>query len=258
MATDRPESFGYSPKCLHPDDTVKDTFHNSLVIVWDLKGSTEKVMNPGDEVSPHWAAQTDVLRSLQGYLRECPADITLPTGDGFIWIFDLEKYVTGSTIELVKKSREEDIMLPFLDVESEARPILASLIRYQDERAEARPLTDQNGVTQYGRRPCGFDVTVEGSTMLDGRFGVAGGSVEVHDCGSRLGPWIAPVGRPLFLASRLCSMAPDGGILIHEDVVSKTFPPEAGLPKRLSVTKERVEPKGWPEPVVVWRLAPKA
>lgn len=240
-----PKPFGYAPESFHPERTVVATYNHTLVVCWDLKDSTAKVQAEGGIPQSCWKAQSDVIAPVQGALRGNLPDIVLPTGDGFIWIFNLERF--GDPVAITQRRMLEN-----------ARPIFDAIIWYQDHRAEARPLTDERGVTRYGPRPSGFDVTAHGSTMADGRFGVARGMVEVHECPAPRGPWVAPVGAPLFLAARLCAMAPDGGLLIDREAVADRTNGPAVASDRLWLTKETVTPKGWPEPVVVWRIAPRA
>ena len=235
------EQFGYVPDHMHPDNTVAATYDDALVVCWDLKNSTQKIIAKGATLDRFWEAQSIVLLIMSGSLRSIPPDVVTPTGDGFLMVFNLQRFIDPKNPGLKNTLRS-------------ALPIVSGILWYQDHRAEARPLTDGNGVTRLNDY-----VTIVGSTMMDGRIGMARGMVAIHDCPSvRTGHWIAPVGMPIYIASRLCSMAPDGGLLIETSVLPDGFTGDVKVPERLQATHENVEPKGYPDPVTVWRLAPKA
>ena len=244
--TDKPDEakpFGYAPDHFHPDDTIAEDgeFDDALVVCWDLTNSTQAVLKAGGTTYDCWDAQSNVLASLSGYFGGIVADVVVPTGDGFLLVFNLHRFA-----DPLKHGQKRML--------KEARPIVNGVIEYQDSRAHQRPLTDDRGVVHINER-----ITMHLPKMLDGRFGVARGIVRVHECPSpRLGRWIAPVGEPLFMASRLCSLAPDGGLLIEASVLPDGFTGDAKPPERLQPTREQVTPKGFLHPVTVWRLAPKA
>lgn len=191
------ELFGYIPERFHPEQTIVSSFTDALVVCWDLSDSTKHVVKDGGTPSACWEAQSFALQVIGGMVRDFPPDIALPTGDGFLWVYDLGRF-----------GRRGEV--PYKEILRAIQPMLARLVEYQDWRAEDRPLTDADGILLVDGA-----VRMIGPTKLEGRFGVAMGMVDVHDCGSRKsGHWIAPVGLPLFLASRLCSLAPVGGLLI--------------------------------------------
>jgi class 3 adenylate cyclase len=233
--------YGYIPTSFHPDHSVDQEIRHALVVSWDLADSTKKIVSEGGSNEACWEAQSYSLQVIEGPLGDYGPDITLPTGDGFLWIYNTDRFV------------------PFPDVSFKtllmaSQPVIRRLFVYQDNRADSRSRTDANGIEQVHE-----NLRIFGSTMLDGRFGVAAGRVYVHDCESpRFGHWIAPVGLPLYLASRLCKLAPFGGILLEDRVLPEGVSADFYVPRNLQVTKEEVEPKGWDRPVKVWRIAPRA
>jgi hypothetical protein len=237
------EPFGYVPDHFHPDSTIVASFVHALVACWDLKGSTKQVLSEPSREDPFWEAQSDVMVQLLGMLRPkgFEPDLALPTGDGFLLIFDLARF----------KNPLEEGQKKMLLV---ARPIIDAFVDFQDRRAENRPRTDKWGVARFPEA----GLTICGSNKLDGRFGMAKGMVTVHKCPSKWpGGWVSAVGEPLFKAARLCGAAPDYGGLVDDELLPDGVPGNGIMPRRLHATKESVELNGFSEPVVVWHFAPK-
>ncbi|MCZ6760016.1 MAG: hypothetical protein O7D29_06540 [Gemmatimonadetes bacterium] len=227
------EGLGYTPSgydALRPSKRWDDCF----VISWDLTDSTRKVQQSRTGYRGYWSAQSSLMIRVIPNLP-FPPDVTLPTGDGFLLVFDLGR--AGGEGYVTKEARRDMVI-----------PILRKILEYQ-EFLQGWPKTR---------------VGPASNPYLCGRFGVASGEIEVYTPLKRAGgTWMMPVGEPFFRTKRLQAAAPTGGALVEECLIPDDAEPVINIRGEdhpftwLQRTKEEVSLKGFELPVEVWRFAPK-
>ncbi|MEK7465917.1 MAG: hypothetical protein AAB074_00760 [Planctomycetota bacterium] len=235
VGRDRSKPLGHIPTLTSPDQAMFEAWADTLVVSWDMKSSTSKVMDEKATPDPSWLAQSDLLFELLALIRQFPPDLVTATGDGFFLMFNLGDRFPNSS-----------------DKYEAAKGIINLLVAYQTVRANRRP--HRNPKTRTVN--LGGALILNDSDMVDGRFGVTRGPIEVRFCGGnpQIGAWLAPVGRTIFMAARLQQAAPDFGLLIDAEGLLSAFEPE--LPQNnLAKSKEQVELKGVAKPQSVWRVA---
>lgn len=235
IGRDRSQPLGHIPTVANPEVSMSEQWADTLVVSWDMKSSTTKVMDEKLKSDISWPAQSDLLFELLAHIKQIPPDLVTATGDGFFLMFNLgDRYPNPSVRD------------------DAAKGVITLLIAHQTVRANIRP----HKVAETRSVDLGGVLILNDSDMVDGRFGVTRGPIEIRFCGGnpQIGSWIAPVGKTIFVAARLQQAAPDFGLLIDAEGLLSSLSPEL-MQANLGKTKELIELKGIARLRKVWRIA---